>query len=320
MKGKHEVIVRNRRIKYKFTVERNITILRGDSATGKTTLIEMIAEYRRRGEDSGISLSCDKECVVLNPYDWKLIIGQIRDSIVFIDEGEDFVKSNEFAEFIRKSDNYYVIATRTTLANLPYSIKEVYGIKNIAGNRYQGTKRLYSEFYPLYSIGEPDISTPDCVIVEDKKSGYQFFKGICDKHDVECISANGNANLERVVAACKRERILVIADGAAFGPYIERLLDLSRIKNIAIYLPESFEWLILKSGLIKDASVKEVLRDPSEYIESKKYFSWEQFFTALLKEKTKGTYLVYNKAKLNPVYLHKNTSAAIMKEVPVNMP
>ena len=125
---------------------------------------------------------------------------------------------------------------------------------------------------------------------------------------------------KKMKVACKRERILVIADGAAFGPYIERLLDLSRIKNIAIYLPESFEWLILKSGLIKDASVKEVLRDPSEYIESKKYFSWEQFFTALLKEKTKGTYLVYNKAKLNPVYLHKNTSAAIMKEVPVNMP
>ena len=39
MKGSFEVIVKNRRIQYKFTICRNITILKGDSATGKTTLI-----------------------------------------------------------------------------------------------------------------------------------------------------------------------------------------------------------------------------------------------------------------------------------------
>ncbi len=40
MKGSYEVTVRNNRLQYKFTVQRNITILRGNSATGKTTLIE----------------------------------------------------------------------------------------------------------------------------------------------------------------------------------------------------------------------------------------------------------------------------------------
>lgn len=45
MKGIHHIIVSNGNLKYEFDIKRNITILKGDSATGKTTLIEMIQEY-----------------------------------------------------------------------------------------------------------------------------------------------------------------------------------------------------------------------------------------------------------------------------------
>lgn len=65
MNGKHNVTVKTRRLQYKFSVERNITVLRGDSATGKTTLIEMIAEYQQNGEASGVTIVCDKQCTVL---------------------------------------------------------------------------------------------------------------------------------------------------------------------------------------------------------------------------------------------------------------
>ena len=37
MIGKHEVVVQNNRVQYKFAVRRNLTILRGDSATGKSS-------------------------------------------------------------------------------------------------------------------------------------------------------------------------------------------------------------------------------------------------------------------------------------------
>ncbi len=46
---------------------------------------------------------------------------------------------------------------------------------------------------------------------------------------------------------------------------------LKRIKNFVCFLPESFEWLILKSGLIKDKELPELLNDPAVFIESKKY-------------------------------------------------
>ena len=45
MYGIHHVIVQNGNLKYEFDIKRNITILKGDSASGKTTLVEMIQEY-----------------------------------------------------------------------------------------------------------------------------------------------------------------------------------------------------------------------------------------------------------------------------------
>ena len=55
MTGAYRVVVQNRKIKFDFEIRRNITILRGDSATGKTTLVEMILEYEELGPDSGIA-------------------------------------------------------------------------------------------------------------------------------------------------------------------------------------------------------------------------------------------------------------------------
>lgn len=74
MRGQHEITVRNARVQYKFTVSRNITILRGDSATGKTTLIEMIAAHQRGGERSGVEIRSDKPCVVLTEQNWELML------------------------------------------------------------------------------------------------------------------------------------------------------------------------------------------------------------------------------------------------------
>jgi len=61
MKGSHRIIVESRKVKYDFTIKRNITILTGDSGSGKTVLIDLIRDYRRYGSDSGVSLSCDRD-------------------------------------------------------------------------------------------------------------------------------------------------------------------------------------------------------------------------------------------------------------------
>ena len=97
--------------------------------------------------------------------------------------------------------------------------------------------------------------------------------------------------------------ILAIADGAAFGPEIETVLALGRYKTLQLFLPESFEWLVLSSGLFKDKKTQDMLLHPADYIESSEFFSWERFFTRQLIELTAGSYLAYEKSSLNPVYL-----------------
>mgnify|MGYP000269205200 FL=1 len=112
------------------------------------------------------------------------------------------------------------------------------------------------------------------------------------------------------------KKILVIADGAAFGSEIDRVLQvINERKNVALYLPESFEWLIMDADILKDNIVRSILSEPSEYVESKLYFSWERFFTAVLIEQTKDTYLAYAKRKLNPAYLSGTIKESILREM-----
>lgn len=53
MKGSYQVRVSRRRgTSFRFEVKRNITVVRGDSGTGKTTLYDMIADHMRLGDRS----------------------------------------------------------------------------------------------------------------------------------------------------------------------------------------------------------------------------------------------------------------------------
>lgn len=115
MKGSHRVIVESKKVKYDFVLKRNITILTGDSGSGKTVLIDLIRDYNRYGTDSGVFLSCDCECKTINNEDWERQIEETSGNIIFIDEGNRFLISKRFAELVKQSDNYFVLATRENL-------------------------------------------------------------------------------------------------------------------------------------------------------------------------------------------------------------
>ena len=124
MRGKHRVIVQNNRLHYEFEIKRNITIIRGDSATGKTTLINMLRQAENLGNSSGIEVSCDVPCRILEGSNWKLILEHTENSIFFIDEENVFVHTVEFASCVKDSGNYFVLITRENLYGLPYSVEK----------------------------------------------------------------------------------------------------------------------------------------------------------------------------------------------------
>ena len=314
MKGIHKVVVGTKYLKYEFELRRNLTIIRGDSATGKTTLVDMIRTHMNDGESGPVTLNCDKSCYVVEGNLWKGQLDNIQDSIVFIDEGNEFVKTKDFARAIQQTDNYYVIVTREGLPALPYSVEEVYGIRT--SGKYGTLKRSYHSFYRIYPDSTTEKIKPEKILTEDSNSGDQFFDAVCTEHQMQCDTANGKSNVFSYLKVHKDEKILVIADGAAFGPEMDRVLQLVQTrKNLALYLPESFEWLILSSGILKDAETTQILQTPSNYIDSKKYFSWERYFTELLTEKTSRTYLNYTKKTLNEAYLNDGTKNAILRQM-----
>ena len=95
-------------------------------------------------------------------------------------------------------------------------------------------------------------------------------------------------------------------------------MHLLQVDNrVVLYLPESFEWLILNSGVIIDAELEAILEHPENYVDSMQYFSWEQFFTHILIEKTEHSYLKYSKRSLNPTYLHENIKTKILNSMEI---
>lgn len=319
MIGKHHVKVSNRNIHFSFDITRNITVIRGDSATGKTTLINLLTEYENFGRQSGVTLVCDKRCRVLTEADWEIRLQNMKDSIIFIDEGNRFIKSTDFARCVRESDNYYVIITRESLYNLPYSVEEIYEMRKIRHNMtlgkvYNGIRKFYSDI----PVENNRITDTETIITEDSNSGHEFFLHVADQNGIHCISAHGKSNIFHTVQGLKgKQKICIIADGAAFGAEMDRLYKLQAVQpgRITMYLPESFEWLILKSDMIHDQEVREILSSPEEHIDSAVYFSWEQYFTQLLTERTSDTYMRYTKEQLNRFYLQNSNVKKILETI-----
>jgi len=113
------------------------------------------------------------------------------------------------------------------------------------------------------------------------------------------------------------QRALVIADGAAFGSQMGRVHRLMMEREgICLYLPESFEWLILSAGVLKGHGIDAILGAPYDYVDANDFFSWERFFTALLTDMSADTRMRYSKAKLNPVFLQPFCRDRIISVLP----
>lgn len=314
MKGKYRIVVQNNRLHYEFEVKRNITVIQGDSATGKTTLINMLRQAENLGPSSGVDVVCDVPCRILEGRNWKLILENSSGDIFFTDEENAFINTEEFAAAVRGSNHYFVLITRENLYNLPYSVEEIYGLH--CSGKYHDAKKVYQQTYQIYPSARSIPIKPEKIITEDSNSGYEFFKAVSEQSGMICKSAEGKSNLYAALSDIGTEEVCMIADGAAIGPEMNRLYNQTlKMKNLHLYLPESFEWIILNSKLIEGKEIQEILDHPEDYIDSCEFFSWERYFTKLLMDKTEGSYLKYRKSALNKTYLHEKNKNLILRSI-----
>lgn len=316
MHGRYRIRIKNSRNTYSFELRRNITVLRGESGRGKTTLFDMIHEYNRFGKNSGVSISCDREIIAIDGNQWEEDILAHPSAIIVIDEDSHFIRSRDFARTVQGSDNYYLLITRNYLAELPISVDEIY---ELTGSKNKKFKRVYREIDRMYDHPSsrylPFI--PEIVVTEDNRSGYQFFKQVAEKAGIHCVSAEGKTKIFKKISQYTDWNVVVIADGAAFGAEINDFVEQQKLRprKLALFLPESFEWIVLKSGVIQGIEPSRI-EQPELYADSAKFMSWEQYFTELLINETKGIdYLRYKKSKLAGFYLQEKTAEMIRKEI-----
>lgn len=317
MHGEYKIRVKNSRNSYSFSLKRNLTILRGESGRGKTTLFDMIYEYNRYGKNSGVSISCDRELVAIEGDNWEADIERNSGKIIVIDEDSHFIRLKTFAEAVRGSDNYFLLITRNYLGQLPVSVEEIYVLTGAKNKKF---KKVYSEIDGMYdNPGKRYLPfKPQVIITEDSGSGYQFFKKLADETGILCIPACGKSNVFTVMNQYSEKDVVVIADGAAFGAEIGDVAKQQsmRPRKIAIYLPESFEWIILSSGVIELSDPMKVT-NAELFADSEKYMSWEQYFTKLLIDLTKdSSFQRYSKSKLSPFYHQERVVQRIKETIP----
>ena len=323
MKGSYWFRAKSKKVLFEFSIRRNITVIKGDSATGKTTLLRILYEYLRMGKQSGYAVSTNVSYYVYVRdevgRDWKDALYPLKNTVVFIEENNEFVFTKEFTSFVKKSGNYFVFVTRAPLKMLPYSIHEIYEI--ITDGKRTDIKESYHEFREIYS-NYPIIENNKIqnIVTEDSNSGYQFWTHAFKNSHV--TSSNGNGNLIKQVEELGPGDALVIADGAAFGSLMESCMSSFQVqtdRRISLWLPESFEYLILKSGVLKSEKITQILENISEYVECEKYESWESFFTELLVTLTAGGVEKYSKNVLNAYYLQDWIVDKIKGQLPIEV-
>ena len=315
MKGSVNIIVSTKWHRYYFKFRIIITIILVDSATVKTTLIQIINDYLSGRTGPGTEVVCDGKCAVLSG-DTESVLARLRllrNTVIFVDEQEKFLYSKAFAQAVMQSDCYFVFITRDGLGMLPYSVNEIYYLKN--SGYYQNTRQIYNSMHQVYpETNTENIRKPSVVLTEDSNAGYELFEAVSQNVKVQCDSAGGKSNVAKYILKNREKRIFAVVDGAAFGADMQSVVHaLESSKGSHVWTPESFEYLILQSGIIQAERLGEIMEKPGNYIESSEYCSWERFFTKLLEDLTRNTVYAYSKKKLNPNYLTKGNIGKIEK-------
>ena len=96
MRGSYYLKIWNRHISYDLNIERNITIIKGDSGTGKTALLNLLRLYLNKGKSSGVRISTNIKSfdILEGRTDWRLVLENKHDCIYFVDEDVDYVLDN----------------------------------------------------------------------------------------------------------------------------------------------------------------------------------------------------------------------------------
>ena len=130
-------------INYEIEFNQKITIIQGDSGTGKSKIIKTRNDMWDTGLEEIYTSNNIPVTVVGNVPDWERILDGTEVRLFIIDEDCSFIMSNRFADIVNKSRSYFIIISRDPLKNLDYSYEEIYEMGN--SGKFNRTVRKYKD-------------------------------------------------------------------------------------------------------------------------------------------------------------------------------
>lgn len=319
MKGKHIVSITSRRAEYRLELERKITVIKGKSGTGKSSVIRLVSDYLELGKDSGIKITVSlstRLLVLTNSSDWDTVMPSLRNTIIFFDEDVRYIYTEAFQKALWTADCYAVIISRSgQFTGLPFAVSSIYELVT-----ERNGKNTITSMYHLYEE-KHKRNDFDLVVTEDSNSGYEMAKYAFDSEKMRVISAGGNASVYRTLMknGGENDQICVDVDGAAFGPYIEPVLKFAELQGtISVSAPESFEFILLHlDSVMKHLSLDHgELSRTYDFCDSKDFITWERYYENLLNEiTTEHLGFSYGKSKLNPYFLNGRCAELFIEQI-----
>lgn len=317
MKGKYHFKVYNKKLLFEFDIKRNITFIQGNSATGKTTLLNMMYDYLLSGRGSGITVETNAKFMIYLRKSltatWKQELGNLTDTIIFIEENNRFIQRSDFTKFVKESGNYFVFINRKALKMLPYSVTEIYRLQNKYSEEEKKQVYTLQQRYPTLTYMNGNVNL---IATEDSNSGLEFFSKVFN--NIEITSTYGNTKVISFLENIENTDILCIVDGAAFGCFIKDLISTCNqhpTKHITYWAPESFEFLLLTAKTINFPELDKILKDTYNYVDCIKFVSWERFYTFLMETKSNGQ-AAYDKHSITQFYITEENINKVLKIFP----
>lgn len=102
------------KVTYDLDFKRSVSVIRGESGTGKTYLSVLLEQYQRLKGSSGVSITCDRHVttVLEDPVNYNTYIAEHCNDVVFLDEEVAIRKASSLLRGLKDAGAWIVVISR----------------------------------------------------------------------------------------------------------------------------------------------------------------------------------------------------------------